>query len=139
MVVKVKKHYLCPVFLTSSKPIPMRKLSLLFASLLFGAVVYAVPMMINLKVGLDDYTPIVPQLPKSPVIPPDISYDGNVISFLGQHDSYTLCIYQDGALVYTVGVSSGTNTIVLPSWLEGQFEIRLLTGDSYYFYGFITL
>jgi hypothetical protein len=47
---------------------------------------------------------------------------------------------EDGYVVYTTFVPASTPTVVLPSTLSGDYELRLIpSGSAYYFYGDITL
>ena len=44
----------------------------------------------------------------------------------------------DGVVAYETFVPAGTATVVLPSTLSGDYELRLVT-STFYFYGYITL
>ncbi len=56
------------------------------------------------------------------------------------HPTYAIDIVQNGIVVYSVDVDESTTSIILPSWLSGDFEILLYPEDSdYYFYGVISL
>ena len=56
------------------------------------------------------------------------------------HPAYAIDIVQNGIVVYSVDVDESTTSIILPSWLSGDFEILLYPEDSdYYFYGVISL
>ena len=47
---------------------------------------------------------------------------------------------EDGTVVYSTYVSAGTTTVVLPSTLSGEFELRLVPfSTTYYFRGYIEL
>ena len=52
--------------------------------------------------------------------------------------SYVLQFIQDGTIVYSTCVSSGTTSVILPSTLTGDYEFRLVA-DTYYYYGYIEL
>ena len=88
-----------------------------------------------------DPKPIGVPLPKSPYDFPVVYQEDNVLYFVGDHLSYTLILRdEDGELVYTAFVSSATTSIILPAWLEGDYELQLYpTGLDYYFYGWIEL
>ena len=45
---------------------------------------------------------------------------------------------EDGDVVYSTFLPSGTTQVILPSTLSGSFEIRLV-GDTYYYRGYILL
>lgn len=88
-----------------------------------------------------DPKPIGVPLPKSPNNPPVVYQEDNVLYFVGDHSSYTLILRdEDGELVYSTFVSSTTTSVILPAWLEGDYELQLYpTGLNYYFYGWIEL
>lgn len=71
---------------------------------------------------------------------PTVSQDGYEIVFLSSHPAYTLNIKDGDVVVYSVVVSSTTTSVLLPSWLSGDYVLYLQPeGSSYYFYGDITL
>lgn len=54
-------------------------------------------------------------------------------------DDYILeLLDEDGDVVYSTFLPSGTTQVILPSTLSGSFEIRLV-GDTYYYRGYIEL
>ena len=96
--------------------------------------------IINLGIGFDDPTNGEGPLPKSPILVPTVSQDGYEITFTSSHPVYTLYIIEDDVVVYSVVVSSTTTSVLLPSWLSGDYVLYLQPeGSSYYFYGDITL
>ena len=71
---------------------------------------------------------------------PTIVQNGHEISFQTSHPAYTLYIIEEGTVVYSVAVTSSTTSVILPSWLSGEYEILLHPNDcNYYFYGDISL
>lgn len=101
---------------------------------------YAVPTDIIFTVGIDDPTPAIPPFGKAPIRIPSVMQDGYDISFTSSHPVYTLYIVEDDVVVYSVIVSSTTTSVLLPSWLSGDYVLYLQPeGSSYYFYGDITL
>lgn len=71
---------------------------------------------------------------------PSVIQDDYEIRFLEIHPYYTLCIVdEDDEVVYSVAVWSFTTSVVLPSWLSGDYEIQLRPDDNYYLYGYIEL
>ena len=88
---------------------------------------------------IDDDTPIMPGHGKSPVEVPSLWQDGYELTFLSSHDDYTLELRQGGVVVCSTFVSSTTNTVILPSTLQGEYEIRLYGDESYYLTGYISL
>lgn len=95
---------------------------------------------IPLTIGFDDPVPFTPGHGKDAPMIPTIVQNGYEISFQTSHPAYTLYIIEEGTVVYSVAVTSSTTSIILPSWLSGEYEILLHPNDyNYYFYGFITL
>lgn len=79
--------------------------------------------------------------PKSEPVCPEVTQNGNILSFSYGHADYTLCLTnEDGLIVYSVLVPSTTVSVILPLYLEGEFELWLHPDDcNYYFYGYIEL
>jgi len=107
--------------------------------LLMGAMNYTLATPVDMTVGYFDPIGTAPSLPRTPI--PSIDLSNGVLTFQQNHPVYTLEILdEDGELAYTVTVPSATTTVVLPSWLSGEYEIRLYPTDSnIYFYGWIEL
>ena len=115
-----------------------RLLSVLALWAVLGGALFATPRIIGLSVGIDDASPVIPGLGKGPI--PQVWLDDHEIYFLTMHPEYSLSIIEDGTLVYSVVFPSTTSSIILPSWLSGEYEILLRpSGCSYYFYGYIEL
>ena len=96
--------------------------------------------IVSLQVHYDDPTSDEPPFPKTPVVIPCLYLDDHEIYFLTMHPEYSVSIIEDDTLVYSVAFPSTTSSIVLPSWLSGDYEIVLRpTGCNYYFYGYINI
>ncbi len=96
-------------------------------------------VQIDLSVHYIDPIPTTPGQGKSPVLAPSIWQDGYQIGFLSEHAEYTIELVQEGTVVYSTLVSESTSSIMLPSWLEGEYEPHLIPADSsYYFFGYIS-
>ncbi len=119
------------------KSLKMKVCTFLLGMMLGGAI-YADNVEVPLEVGIDDDTPVIPEVGKGPIMP-SLWQDGSELTFLSSHDDYTLELRQGGVVVYSTFVSSSTSTIVLPSTLQGEYEIRLYGDESYYLFGYITL
>ncbi len=77
--------------------------------------------------------------PKSPALTPTVYINENTVSFGSELEGFTLQILdEDGVVVYSTVIAAGTSQVVLPSTLSGDYEIRFVT-DDYYYYGYITL
>lgn len=115
-------------------------LSVLVLWLLLGGLASAIPVQVNLTMGINEPFPCGPGHGKGPVIIPSVVQDDHEITFYAIHPDYTLCLLnEDGEVVYSVAVSMYTTSVVLPSWLSGDYEIQLRPDDYYYLYGYIEL
>ena len=95
---------------------------------------------IPLESGIVDPTEPYNPYPKMPPQAPSLWQEGHEIYFQSSHPDYSIDIVQSGIVVYSVDVDVTTTSVVLPSWLSGEYEIQIYPdGSSYYFYGDITL
>lgn len=77
--------------------------------------------------------------PRSPQHPPVVSLDVNTLYFYYIGYDFTLQLLDDDEnVVYSTFVWGGTPSVMLPSNLEGEYELRLVTEDRY-LYGWINL
>lgn len=75
--------------------------------------------------------------PKTPITLPEVVLNDHTLTFDSSCHGLTLqLVNEDGDVEYTAVISS--STLVLPSTLEGDYEIRIICGD-HYFYGYIDL
>ena len=74
---------------------------------------------------------------RGPVLVPELSVEDYTLTFTTPCYGYTLeLLDEDGDVVYTTVITS--DTLVLPSTLEGEYELRLYpTDSSIYFYGYV--
>ena len=116
----------------------LKKLFLAFALLSSWGVnsIYAgeqIPMHIINPSGPEGGNTLAPPRPWY------ITQDDYTLSMPAFEDDFTLeLLDEDGVVVYTTFVPSGTTLIVLPSTLSGDFELRLVA-DTYYYIGYIML
>ena len=117
-----------------------KRLWSLSATLLLGGV-FAFSAPVEFGVGNnDDPDPTLPLPGKCPITIPSVDLNGYELTFQSMHPEYALDIVLNGIVVYSVNVSETTTTVILPSWLCGEYELQLYPEDcSYYFYGNITL
>jgi len=97
---------------------------------------------IDVLVGIIDDKPLSSIPTKGPLLVPNLDISDCELTFLdGNSDVYTLFLLdEDGVVVWQTVVPAGTNTVVLPATLTGDFELRLYPdGTAYFFYGDITL
>lgn len=101
--------------------------------------VYADPIEIPLQVSYEDPNNGNDGLQKGSVPIPSISLDYYSLIFNTPCDGYTLRLLdEDGVVVYSVVIPTGTTSIVLPSTLSGDYQIELVMGN-WLFTGYITL
>ena len=74
---------------------------------------------------------------RSPAKLPKAYIDGRQLSFEGLFGCQLLEVLQDDEVVYSAYLPAGSSTVSLPESLSGEYEIRLLSDNSYYFFGFI--
>ena len=68
-----------------------------------------------------------------------ISQDGNVLTLPVMADDFVLELRDEyGCVVYYAFVPSGCTQVILPVWLSGSFELRLVA-STYYYIGYILL
>ena len=76
---------------------------------------------------------------KGPIHVPEISLDDYTLYFFTPCDGYTLnLVDENDVVVYTIVISAGTTSWVLPATLSGEYELQLISGN-YCFWGMITL
>ena len=111
----------------------------------FCMMLFAIPNMfaaeqIPLTTQGDDITGGTHGHGKLPIQTPSLWQDGYELTFQTTHVDYAIDIVQDGIVVYYADVDESTTSIVLPSWLSGDFELLLYPENcDYYFYGVISL
>ena len=90
---------------------------------------------------------IIDEIPPSgghsyvPARPWYIIQDENVFTLATTPEDYTLVLLdEDGEIVYTDTLFSGSTMFILPSTLSGNFEIRLMPfASTYYYRGYLEL
>lgn len=64
-----------------------------------------------------------------------IFQDDYVLTLPGFGDDYALELRdEDGTVAYSTDVSAGITTVVLPSTLSGEYELRLIPFSATYYY-----
>ena len=100
--------------------------------------VYADPTDVELEVGYED--------PfnnndghRSPILRPHIGIDAYTLFYYTSCDNCTLClINEEDEVEYSTTIPSGTHTMVLPSYLSGEYRIEIIRGN-FCFWGYIYL
>lgn len=94
---------------------------------------------VELEVGYFDPNEDKPDRPRTPILIPEVDIEGYVLYFNTPIDGDTLRILdENGAVVYSTVIPTGTTSLVLPSYLSGEYEIQIIQGNLY-FYGYIIL
>ena len=76
---------------------------------------------------------------RSQALVPELEIDDYTLFFLTPCDSCVLRLLdEDGAVVYTTVIPSHTTSLVLPSYLSGEYEIQIIQGNIY-FWGYVEL
>ena len=114
-------------------------LALVLAFSFSGVKAQEVGDEIDLEVGIVDPTGGHEPFKKDPVLVPSVSLDGHTLYFATSCDGCTLRLLDENdVVVYSTVILTGTTSLVLPSYLSGEFEIQIIRG-FYYFWGYIEL
>ena len=118
-----------------------KKITLLACLMLASVLSLSAAGQITLTPQKIDITPAGPGHTKVPAASPFVWQDDYRLDFQESHPAYTLTLIdENGEQAYQTVVPAGTTTLTLPSWLSGEYEIRLQpSGSSIYFYGWIEL
>lgn len=121
----------------SNKIIIMRKIFLLILGCVISASCFADPTDIPLNC---DGEPEIFQGPhKAPVSIPHIGIEGYTLTFYTPCDGCTLRLSDENDnVVYTTVIPVGATSLVLPSYLSGDYRIEIIQG-AIYFWGIIEL
>ena len=93
--------------------------------------------VIPLEVGYHDPNNDKPADPKTPVLVPEVSIEDYTLTFDASCLGCELRLLdENGVLVYSSTITS--STLVLPSYLSGDYELQIISG-IYCFYGYINL
>ena len=115
--------------------------------LLFVLLAICIPMSADGEGGIDLGAKRYPPLeegdpnPRSPIFIPTVSLDGYTLYIIGEHPDYVLRLADvddESIVVYQTIVPANVNSVVLPSYLSGDYQIQLLW-DGWMLYGWITL
>ena len=76
---------------------------------------------------------------RSPMLIPLVEIENSTLFFISPCDGYELCLLDENAnVVYTTTIPTNATSLVLPSYLSGDYVIQIIQGQ-YYFWGFIEL
>lgn len=95
---------------------------------------------LELQVGYNnDYEDVIHPKPRTPEIIPIIYFDGSTLFFATSCDGCTLQIVDEMENICNeVVIPMGTQQITLPDYLVGEYELRIIQGNTIY-YGTIIL
>ncbi len=114
-------------------------LALVLASSFSGVMAQEVGDEIDLEVDIFDPTGSYEPPQKGPILVPSVSLDGHTLYFATSCDGCTLRLLdENNIVVHSTVIPSGTTSLVLPSYLSGEYEIQIIQGN-YYFWGYIIL
>ncbi|MBQ8628696.1 MAG: hypothetical protein IJ421_04390 [Prevotella sp.] len=91
---------------------------------------------VELEVGYIDPEDI--PMPRTPIVTPLVYIDGTTLYFCNSSCSTLQIVNEDGGVCFETIISEGTERITLPSYLGGDYEIRIIDRNCVY-YGDITL
>lgn len=93
--------------------------------------------VVPLEVGYTDPNENKPADPKTPILVPEVSIEDYTLTFDASCLGCELRLLdENGVLVYSTTITS--STLVLPSYLSGDYELQIIRG-IYCFYGNISL
>ena len=76
---------------------------------------------------------------RGPVLVPEVSIEGYTLFFGTPCDGSVLRLLdEDGYVVYSTVIPTGTTTLPLPTTLSGDYELQIIR-DGWCFYGWIEL
>ena len=114
----------------------MKKILFMISLLLGGALfqrVFAIQQNIPLQIIKEGSAG--PDIPLAPPRPWYITQDDYVLTLPSFEDGFTLELRDESdTVVYSTYVSAGTTTVVLPSTLSGEYELRLIPFSATYYY-----
>ncbi|MBR1556297.1 MAG: hypothetical protein IJ647_00840 [Prevotella sp.] len=92
---------------------------------------------LELQIAYDDTPSISNPKPKTPVVIPTIIQNGHILLFITSCDNCTLrLINEDGEVEHSIVIPPGTNTLILPSYLSGEYRIEIIRGN-FCFWGYV--
>ncbi len=119
----------------------MKKLFFIVCSFLMATTSIAqnVGEEIGFDVELIDPTETNEPVGRGPILIPSVIYESHILYFVTPCDGCTLRLLdENGVVVYSTVIPTGTISLVLPSSLLGEYEIQIIQGNIC-FYGYITL
>lgn len=92
---------------------------------------------IDFSVGYEDPTDPMGDYPRSPILVPEVDIDGYTLTFYTPCDGCVLrLIDENDVVVYSTVIPTGATSLVLPSYLSGEYQIQIIQGNLC-FWGYI--
>lgn len=89
---------------------------------------------LELQVKIIDPTEAEIPIKRTPETIPTIYFDGNTLYFATSCDGYTLQIVDEAEnICYDLVIPMGTTELELPENLFGEYELRIIRGNTCYF------
>ncbi len=114
---------------------------LITAILLVGSVCFSNADGQNIPMHIINDGPMSDGPTYAPPRPWYITQDGYELTFPAFEDDYIIKLYdEESTLVYSTYLYGGSATVILPSTLSGEFELRLIPfSATYYYRGYMEL
>ncbi len=94
---------------------------------------------IDFGVGYVDPTDPTGDYPRSPILLPEVDIDGYTLTFYTPCDGCVLrLVNENDVVVYSTIIPTGATSLVLPSYLSGEYQIQIIQGNLC-FWGYINL
>lgn len=99
------------------------------------------PQKQEVELSVKPIDPVIISKPikRSPAMAPSVSLSDHTLYFNTSCDGYVLrLVNEDGDIEYDIIIPEDTETLSLPFYLEGEYELQIIR-DNYCFYGYIEL
>lgn len=107
---------------------------LLALALLPLSSVSVMAKIVTFSVGYEDPADPMDDDPRSPILIPEVDLEGYTLTFYTPCDGSVLRLLDENDnVVYSTVIPTGTTSIVLPSYLSGNYEIQIVQGNIYYY------
>ena len=124
----------------------MKKFFLIFnlifmVSLSGTAQIQSDPQKQEVELSVKPIEPVIISKPikRSPAMAPSVSLSDHTLYFNTSCVGYVLqLVNEDGDIEYDIIIPEDTETLSLPLYLEGEYELQIIRGN-YCFYGYIEL
>ncbi len=113
----------------------MRKLVVMAFAFFACVMTYAQRINLPLVPGKVKTTGVGHPIGRSPVCPPVVCLEDNILYFESGHQEFTIVLVDEsGESAYQVTVPENVDVVVLPTTLCGDYELRIFDDSEYYYY-----